>query len=150
VVYHQRWEIEIAIDEIDTHQRLTWTPFRSQKPVGIIQEFYALLLAYFIIFSLKYRSAETLGEMAQRLSYINVLRLIQHSIPITQLLWKTHHSQLLTIFHQWQSYFRLPPRDHRLNPRVVKRKRNKFRRKKPDDCSIYVPPFADVVRLCGA
>ncbi len=47
LLYHQRWDIELAIDEIDTHQRLTWTPFRSQKPVGVIQEFYALLLAYF-------------------------------------------------------------------------------------------------------
>jgi hypothetical protein len=31
-LYHQRWEIELAIDEIDTHQRLVQTPFRSQIP----------------------------------------------------------------------------------------------------------------------
>jgi hypothetical protein len=61
LLYHQRWDIELAIDEIDTHQRLTWTPFRSQKPVGVIQEFYALLLAYFIIRSVMYRSAEVLA-----------------------------------------------------------------------------------------
>lgn len=149
-VYHQRWEIEIAIDEMDTHQRLTWTPFRSQKPAGVIQEFYALLLAYFIICSLRYQSAKTLNETPQRLSFINVLRLIQHSIPISQLLWETHHPQLLTLFHQWQDYFRLPSRDNRINPRVVKRKRSKFRRKKPEDHSIKVPPFAEVIRLCCA
>jgi hypothetical protein len=147
-IYHQRWEIEIAIDEIDTHQRLTWTPFRSQKPVGVIQEFYALLLAYFIICSLRCQSADILNENPQRLSFINVLRLVQHTIPISQLLWKTHQTQLLTLFHQWQDYFRLPSqRENRISPRVVKRKRSKFRRKNADDCSIKVQPFAEVVRL---
>ena len=150
LLYHQRWDIEIAIDEIDTHQRLTWTPFRSQKPVGVIQEFYALLLAYFIIRSVMYRSAAVLNETPQRLSFINALRLIQHVIPIAQLLWNTCYHQIIEMFHQWQLYFRLPPRDNRINPRVVKRKRNKFRRKKPEDHSIYVQPFAEVVRLCGA
>jgi hypothetical protein len=146
-IYHQRWEIEISIDEIDTHQRLTWTPFRSQKPVGIIQEFYALLLAYFVICSLRNQSAEILNQTPQRLSFINALRLIQHSIPISQLLWKTHQDQLFELFHQWQEYFQLPPRDNRLNPRVVKRKCSKFRRKKATDHSIKVPPFAEIIRL---
>jgi hypothetical protein len=147
-LYHQRWDIEIAIDEIDTHQRLTWTPFRSQKPVGVIQEFYALLLAHFIIRSVMHRSAEVLDETSQRLSFINTLRLIQHVIPVTQLLWDTHYNRLIELFHQWQQYFQLPPRDHRLNPRVVKRKQSKFRRKKPEHYSIKVQPFADVIRLC--
>jgi hypothetical protein len=149
-LYHQRWDIEIAIDEIDTHQRFTWTPFRSQKPVGVIQEFYALLLAYFIIRSVMHRSAEVLDDTSQRLSFINALRLIQHVIPVTQLLWGTHYHRLIELFHQWQQYFRLPPRDHRINPRVVKRKQSKFRRKKPEHISIKVQPFAHVIRLCGA
>ena len=34
--YHQRWKIELAIDEIDTHQRLTAHTLRSLKPVGVI------------------------------------------------------------------------------------------------------------------
>jgi len=33
--YHDRWEIELTIDEIDTHQRLVQHPLRSQKPVGV-------------------------------------------------------------------------------------------------------------------
>ncbi len=35
---HERWENEITVDEIDTHQRLLDRPLRSQKPVGVIQE----------------------------------------------------------------------------------------------------------------
>jgi hypothetical protein len=110
----------------------------------VIQEFYALLLAYFIIRSVMYHSAQLYQVTPQHLSFINALRLIQHTLPITQLLGM---DCLLELFDQWQFYFRLPPRDNRLNPRVVKRKRDKFRRKRLDDCSRRVPPFAEVVRL---
>ena len=110
---HQRWEIELAIDEIDTHQRLTWTPFRSQKPVGVIQEFYALLLAYFVICCLRYNSADELDVSPQHLSFINGLRLIEHIFPITQLF--NGMERLQPLIYQWHRYFRLPPRDHRIS-----------------------------------
>jgi hypothetical protein len=145
--YHQRWEIEIAIDEIDTHQRLPWVPFRSQKPVGVIQEFYSLLLAYFVLCAVRHESALELGKSPQRLSFINPLRLIRQLGPISQLLWEPFQFQLLNLIKQWQAYFQLPPRENRINPRVVKRKRNKFRRKKRTDKSILVPPIGEVVRL---
>jgi hypothetical protein len=38
--YHERWEIELVIDEVDTHQRLVGRPLRSLRPVGVIQELY--------------------------------------------------------------------------------------------------------------
>jgi hypothetical protein len=145
--YHQRWEIEIAIDEIDTHQRLPWVPFRSQKPVGIIQEFYSLLLAYFVLCAVRHESAMALDQSPQRLSFINTVRLIQQLSPISQILWDSFQSQLLNLVNQWQAYFQLPLRENRINPRVVKRKRNKFRRKKRSDKSILVAPIREVVRL---
>jgi hypothetical protein len=36
--YHERWEIELVVDELDTHQRLAGRTLRSLKPVGVIQE----------------------------------------------------------------------------------------------------------------
>jgi hypothetical protein len=146
-VYHQRCEIEIAIDEIDTHQRLPWLPFRSQKPVGVIQEFYSLLLAYFVLCAVRHESALELGKSPPRLSFINTLRLIRQLGPISQLLWDPFQLQLLNLINQWQAYFQLPLRENRINPRVVKRKRNKFRRKKRSDKSILVAPIGEVVRL---
>ena len=47
--YHERWEIELVIDEVDTHQRLAGRPLRSLKPVGVIQELYGLLIAHYAI-----------------------------------------------------------------------------------------------------
>lgn len=45
-LYHERWESELVIDELDTHQRLADRPLRSQTPVGVIQELYGLLFAH--------------------------------------------------------------------------------------------------------
>lgn len=36
-LYHERWEEEIAIDELTTHTRTAET-LRSQTPAGVIQE----------------------------------------------------------------------------------------------------------------
>ena len=55
--YHERWEIELVIDEIDTHQRLAGRPLRSLKPVGVIQELYALLIAHYALRSLMHQAA---------------------------------------------------------------------------------------------
>jgi hypothetical protein len=128
-------------------QRLPWVPFRSQKPIGVIQEFYSLLLAYFVLCAVRHESAMTLGLPPQRLSFINTLRLIQQMAPLSQILWGSHQSQLQDLIDQWQDYFQLPLRDNRINPRVVRRKRNKFRRKKRSDKSILVAPISEVLRL---
>jgi hypothetical protein len=56
-LYHERWEIEIAIDEIDTHQRLLPRPLRSLHPVGVIQELYALLIAHFVVRAVMHKAA---------------------------------------------------------------------------------------------
>lgn len=48
-LYHERWEIELVIDEVDTHQRLAGRPLRSRKPDGVYQELYALLLAHYAV-----------------------------------------------------------------------------------------------------
>ncbi len=47
--YHERWEIENAIDEIDTHLRAERPILRSRKPAGVVQEVYAILLAHYAV-----------------------------------------------------------------------------------------------------
>jgi hypothetical protein len=50
-LYHERRESEVVIDEIDTPQRLAGRPLRSQKPEGVLQELYALLIAHYAFVS---------------------------------------------------------------------------------------------------
>jgi hypothetical protein len=38
--YHERWEVELVIDEIDTHQRLVGRTVRSLTPTGVMQALY--------------------------------------------------------------------------------------------------------------
>ncbi len=48
-LYHERWEIETALDELKTHLRGARIVLRSKTPELVRQEFYGLLLAHFAI-----------------------------------------------------------------------------------------------------
>jgi hypothetical protein len=130
--YHERWEIEITIDETDTHQRRAFQPLRSQKPVGVIQELYGLLLAHYAIRKVMADAADLSGLDPDRLSFTNALRLIGDAIPEFQLASLEHHAHLYQQLLQDIARFRLPPRTPRINPRVVKRKMSTFEKKRPE------------------
>jgi hypothetical protein len=46
VAYHWRWEFELAIEELKSHQRAPHMPVRSKIAVGVVQEIYGLLIAH--------------------------------------------------------------------------------------------------------
>src|SRR2546423_492350 len=71
--YHERWEIELTTDEIDTHQRLVQHPLRSQKPGGVIQELYGLLLAHYAVRALMAEAAAQEGLAPPRLSFVHAV-----------------------------------------------------------------------------
>jgi hypothetical protein len=48
-LYHERWELEIGYDELKTHMLHRKECLRSQKPVGVEQEVWGLLLAYNLV-----------------------------------------------------------------------------------------------------
>jgi hypothetical protein len=130
--YHQRWEIELVIDETDTHQRLADRPLRSLKPVGVIQELYALLIAHYAIRSLMHEAAVQADLDPDRLSFTHALAVVQAAIPEFQMtapeLLPKLHARLLNDLAAKP----LPERRLRTNPRVVKRKMSNFRLKRPD------------------
>jgi hypothetical protein len=45
-LYHERWELEVAFDELKTHMLQRRECLRSKKPDGVTQETWALLLTY--------------------------------------------------------------------------------------------------------
>ncbi len=69
VLYHERWEIEIVIDEIKTHLRVQQKVLRSHTPEGVRQELYALFLVHYAIRALMYRSALQADLDPDRLSF---------------------------------------------------------------------------------
>ena len=147
--YHERWEIELVIDKIDTHQRLAGRPLRSLKPVGVIQELYALLIAHFAIRALMHQAASHHQLDPDRLSFTHALEVIRDAIAEFQM---TAHHLLTDLFQRlWRDMTRhkLPKRRHRTNPRVVKRKMAKFPLKRPEHVRSLQPtmPFREAVVL---
>ncbi|WP_236707002.1 IS4 family transposase [Herpetosiphon geysericola] len=130
--YHERWEVELMIDEIDTHQRATQQRFRSQKPVGVIQEFYGLVLAHYAIRAVMH-DAGTYGACdPDRISFVLVVQEIQATLREFQQTPTADHERLYQRLLDACSTMRLPKRRFRINPRVVKQKMTKFLRKGPD------------------
>jgi hypothetical protein len=134
VAYHERWEVEITIDEADTHQRQALRPFRSHTPLGVLQEFYGLLLAHYLIRATMHEAALQAEVAPDRLSFVHSLRILRSAVFPSQIVnpdqsadW---YQQLLHDIGQ----ARLPQRDNRINPRVVKRKMSNFGLKREEHC----------------
>lgn len=130
-LYHQRWEVEITIDEIDTHQRQNAARFRSLKPVGVIQEFYGLLIAHYVLRKIMLDAAHAAGLDPDQLSFTNALELIVDAIYDFQFLDPTQHPIRYQQLLRDISAFQLPPRVTRSNPRVIRAKLANFKMKQP-------------------
>lgn len=145
--YHQRWEVEITIDEMDTHQRLPNIPLRSQKPVGVIQEAYGLLLAHYAVRSVMHEAAVQNGLDPNRLSFINAVRIIRDAVPEFQMTTSEQIPRLYRRLLNDIARHRLPERENRSNPRVVKRKMSKFKLKRKEHLRWPQPskPFQEAI-----
>jgi DDE family transposase len=76
-LYHERWEIETALDEVKTHLRGAQIVLRSKTPELVSQEFYGLLMAHFAIRGLMHEAALRAGEDPDRLSSLHSVRVVQ-------------------------------------------------------------------------
>src|SRR6202158_746936 len=76
-LYHERWEIETALDELKTHLRGAQIVLRSKTPELGEQEFWGLLLAHFAIRVLMHEAALRADEDPDRLSFLHSVRVVQ-------------------------------------------------------------------------
>jgi hypothetical protein len=81
-LYHERWEIETALDELKTHLRGAQIVLRSKTPDLVRQEFYGLLLAHFAIRGLMHEAALQAQEDPDRLSFLHAVRVVRRKIPV--------------------------------------------------------------------
>jgi len=81
-LYHERWEIETAFDELKTHLRGSKMVLRSKTPELVRQEFWGLLLAHFAIRDLMYEAADKGGRDPHRLSYVHAVRVVRRKLAI--------------------------------------------------------------------
>ena len=80
-LYHERWEIETALDELKTHLRGAKIVLRSKTPDLVRQEFYGLLMAHFAVRALMHEAALTANVDPDRLSFIHAVRVVRRKLP---------------------------------------------------------------------
>ena len=136
VGYHERWEEELVFDEQKTHQdpRRAEKPahLRSETPDGVRQELYAVSLAHFVVRALMFEAARPLKLDVDRLSFTGCLRILQCRLPECN----SHTPQSLEAWYlALLEELRMEltdPRRNRVNPRVIKRKMSKWKKKRPE------------------
>lgn len=119
-LYHQRWEIEIANDEITTHQLDRSVELRSLTPSGIVQEVYSIYAAHNAVRLLMSEAARTINIQPGTLSFTNSIRLIREHIQIMR---DATVGQLPALYQGLLTLIaiqKLPKRELRINPRAVK------------------------------
>jgi hypothetical protein len=131
VLYHERWEIEIVVDEIKTHLRVQQKVLRSHTPEGVRQELYALFVVHFAIRTLMYRSALQAELDPDRLSFTEAVFQICEAVadergeePPTLRRWRTER------LCQRLRRNLLPERRLRINRRELKQVYHKYKPKK--------------------
>ena len=79
-LYHERWEIETAFDELKTHLRGARVVLRSKTPDLVRQEFFGLMLAHFAVRGLMHEAALSANEDPDRISYLHAVRVVRRKI----------------------------------------------------------------------
>jgi hypothetical protein len=77
-LYHERWEIELAYDEIKTHMLEREESLRSKKPEGVRQELLGIGIAYNLVRVEMERVAREEGLEPCRISFRHALVLIRN------------------------------------------------------------------------
>jgi DDE family transposase/transposase IS4-like protein len=151
-LYHERWEVELVIDEIKTHERAQRKVLRSKTPEGVQQELYGLFLAHYAVRALMAQAAMQAQLDPDRLSFSEGLFHLTEMIDLALTLEPEEATEpLLKRLQHKMARTVLPPRRLRINRREVKQVYNKYKPKKR-----HVPPpepfepddqFLDFVQL---
>jgi len=78
--YAERWEVELAFDELKTHQRGPRTVLRSKSPDLVLQEIWGHLCCHYAIRSLMAEAATHSGHDPDRVSFVAALRITRQTL----------------------------------------------------------------------
>lgn len=130
-VYHERWEVELVIDEIKTHERSQRKVLRSKTPQGVRQELYGIYLAHYACRLLLAQAAIQAEMDPDRLSFTEGLFELTEMIELALTLEPEEAMEpLLARLRTKMAQHVLPERRLRINRREVKQVYNKYKPKK--------------------
>jgi hypothetical protein len=134
-LYHERWEVELAYDEMKTHMLLREEAIRSRTPDGVRQELWGIAIAYNLIRREMERVANIAGVPPTRMSFVNALAHIRY-----EMYWLggrrspapgTVPGRLRRLEEKLKRLILPPRRTRRSFPRAVKLKMSNYPRKLP-------------------
>lgn len=129
-LYHQRWEIEIAYDDVKT-EMLDSVPLRSKNADRSRQEIWGLLIAYNLVRLEMQRVADEAGVPPTRISFVAVYRMICDEFLWCAIAAPGAIPRHLRNLRQQVNLFVLPPRrSERRCPREVKMKMSRYAKKR--------------------
>jgi hypothetical protein len=130
-LYHERWELQLAFDELKTHTCERVEALRNKAPARVTQELWGLLLAYNLVRLVIGRTAPRAGVPPGRLSYRGALLALR---AFWQAAWDTSPGTLprrLDVLLDDLARLVLPARRSRRYPRAVKDKMSNYPREPP-------------------
>ncbi len=77
-LYHERWELEIAFDEVKTHMLDRQETIRSRTVEGVRQELWGIAIAYNLVRLEMERIAKEIGVPPTRISFVAAVMLCQN------------------------------------------------------------------------
>lgn len=131
-LYHERWELELAYDEVKTDLLQQEVTLRSKSPAMIRQEIWATMLLYNLVRLEMASVAKVLGVPPNRISFVASFQLIRD-----EWLWSAVASpgaiprHLVRLRESLKRYLLPPRRSERSYPRAVKIKMSNYARKRP-------------------
>ena len=129
-LYHERWEVELVIDEIKTHERAQRKVLRSKTPNGVIQEISGVFLAHYAVRAMMAQAAIQANVDPDRLSFTRGMFQLVEMIAFTLVLEPDAAVQLVQRLSHHITRELLPPRLLRVNRREINQIYNKYKPKK--------------------
>lgn len=154
-LYHQRWECEMAYDEVKTHLAATAGGtldliFRSKTPDGVLQETYGLFTLYNITRRLMAKAGKLYDADPLNISFVDTVQIIRET-NIRYWYAKTKEEKLLLKMQMLRDIAEAEnprPRRKRSFDRVVKTKMSNYSRKR-NDCKQKLTDIENDLKLTG-
>jgi hypothetical protein len=132
-LYRERWELELAYDELKTHMLDRREAIRSRSVAGVEQELWGILLTYNLVRLEMERIAAEANLAPSRISFLTALRLIRDEWSWCAVAQPGTIPQKLRRLREEILRFVLPlRRSKRIYPRAVKIKMSHYAKNRPD------------------
>ncbi len=125
-LYHARWELELAYDEIKTQALERQEALRSQSPERVRQELLGLMIAYNLVRREMEGMALRLKLPANRISFQATLMMMRDLFCWAEVASPGKLPSMLAEMRLKLEAFVLPPRRARRYPRVTKLRTAKY------------------------